>query len=88
VAPAESRFERSRSPGVDSWYDRALLARVWQERVFDNFDPFHYVRSEPVVMRGTGLLVGAYDGVFVVSDGERLASLTPRNTHRYRPAMR
>jgi len=41
--------------------------QIW-ERVFGNLDPFHYVRSEPVVMGGTRLLVGAYDGVFVVSD--------------------
>ena len=39
-----------------------------RERSFGNFDPLYYVRSEPVVMRGTRLLVGTYDGVFVISD--------------------
>jgi outer membrane protein assembly factor BamB len=41
--------------------------QLW-ERFFGDGDQFHYVRSEPVVMRGTRLLVGAFDGVFVVGD--------------------
>jgi outer membrane protein assembly factor BamB len=41
--------------------------QIW-ERVFGDGDPFHYVRSAPVVMSGRRLLVGAYDGVFVVGD--------------------
>jgi outer membrane protein assembly factor BamB len=41
--------------------------QIWQ-RFFGNFDPFYYVCSAPVLMRDTRLLVGTFDGVFVVSD--------------------
>ena len=41
--------------------------QIW-EGFFDNNDPFYYVRSEPVILPAGSLLVGAFDGVFVVAD--------------------